>query len=123
MCPHPGCGKKFYLSNHLRRHMIIHSGQAQGHRTGAGRVQPRQGCPSQSLLLILHMGWCEMVEVQCLTWCPPSWCSVSWSRTSYSDTDCYSHVELGMSWLSLPQLGPLASPLLQGSLMQEQFWG
>uniref|UniRef100_A0A8C2W5K7 Zinc finger protein 653 n=1 Tax=Chinchilla lanigera TaxID=34839 RepID=A0A8C2W5K7_CHILA len=28
VCPHPGCGKKFYLSNHLRRHMIIHSGQA-----------------------------------------------------------------------------------------------
>ncbi|KAM9456695.1 zinc finger protein 653 isoform 2-T2 [Clarias gariepinus] len=26
MCPHPGCGKKFYLSNHLHRHMIIHSG-------------------------------------------------------------------------------------------------
>ncbi|XP_030676638.1 zinc finger protein 653 isoform X2 [Nomascus leucogenys] len=26
VCPHPGCGKKFYLSNHLRRHMIIHSG-------------------------------------------------------------------------------------------------
>ncbi|XP_054859925.1 zinc finger protein 653 isoform X2 [Eublepharis macularius] len=25
VCPHPGCGKKFYLSNHLRRHMIIHS--------------------------------------------------------------------------------------------------
>ncbi|KAF4092715.1 hypothetical protein AMELA_G00024070 [Ameiurus melas] len=25
-CPHPGCGKKFYLSNHLHRHMIIHSG-------------------------------------------------------------------------------------------------
>ena len=33
VCPHPGCGKKFYLSNHLRRHMIIHSGQARG---GAG---------------------------------------------------------------------------------------
>lgn len=33
VCPHPGCGKKFYLSNHLRRHMIIHSGQAPG---GAG---------------------------------------------------------------------------------------
>ncbi|XP_078540394.1 zinc finger protein 653 isoform X2 [Lissotriton helveticus] len=26
VCPHPGCGKKFYLSNHLGRHMIIHSG-------------------------------------------------------------------------------------------------
>lgn len=26
VCPHPGCGKKFYLSNHLHRHMIIHSG-------------------------------------------------------------------------------------------------
>ncbi|KAM7372465.1 hypothetical protein PAMP_009629 [Pampus punctatissimus] len=26
ICPHPGCGKKFYLSNHLHRHMIIHSG-------------------------------------------------------------------------------------------------
>ncbi|XP_043940567.1 zinc finger protein 653 [Protopterus annectens] len=26
VCSHPGCGKKFYLSNHLRRHMIIHSG-------------------------------------------------------------------------------------------------
>ncbi|XP_069460316.1 zinc finger protein 653 [Ambystoma mexicanum] len=26
ICPHPGCGKKFYLSNHLGRHMIIHSG-------------------------------------------------------------------------------------------------
>ncbi|XP_034568025.1 zinc finger protein 653 [Notolabrus celidotus] len=26
VCPHPGCGKKFYLSNHLQRHMIIHSG-------------------------------------------------------------------------------------------------
>uniref|UniRef100_A0A1A7WAG7 Zinc finger protein 653 n=3 Tax=Nothobranchiidae TaxID=405002 RepID=A0A1A7WAG7_9TELE len=25
VCPHPGCGKKFYLSNHLHRHMIIHS--------------------------------------------------------------------------------------------------
>ncbi|XP_069088005.1 zinc finger protein 653 isoform X3 [Pleurodeles waltl] len=25
VCPHPGCGKKFYLSNHLGRHMIIHS--------------------------------------------------------------------------------------------------
>lgn len=27
VCPHPGCGKKFYLSNHLHRHMIIHSGK------------------------------------------------------------------------------------------------
>ncbi|KAM9391726.1 zinc finger protein 653 [Pholidichthys leucotaenia] len=26
VCQHPGCGKKFYLSNHLHRHMIIHSG-------------------------------------------------------------------------------------------------
>ncbi|XP_058508948.1 zinc finger protein 653 [Solea solea] len=26
VCTHPGCGKKFYLSNHLHRHMIIHSG-------------------------------------------------------------------------------------------------
>ncbi|KAM4749183.1 zinc finger protein 653 [Rhinophrynus dorsalis] len=26
VCPEPGCGKKFYLSNHLRRHMIIHTG-------------------------------------------------------------------------------------------------
>ncbi|XP_078091182.1 uncharacterized protein znf653 isoform X2 [Mustelus asterias] len=26
VCSHPGCGKRFYLSNHLRRHMIIHSG-------------------------------------------------------------------------------------------------
>ncbi|XP_068605962.1 zinc finger protein 653 [Brachionichthys hirsutus] len=26
VCPHPDCGKKFYLSNHLHRHMIIHSG-------------------------------------------------------------------------------------------------
>ncbi|XP_033029288.1 zinc finger protein 653 [Lacerta agilis] len=26
VCPHPGCGKKFYLPNHLQRHMIIHSG-------------------------------------------------------------------------------------------------
>ncbi|XP_074552592.1 zinc finger protein 653 [Halichoeres trimaculatus] len=26
VCSHPGCGKKFYLSNHLQRHMIIHSG-------------------------------------------------------------------------------------------------
>ncbi|XP_039628505.1 zinc finger protein 653 [Polypterus senegalus] len=26
VCPQPGCGKKFYLSNHLHRHMIIHSG-------------------------------------------------------------------------------------------------
>ncbi|NXX16246.1 ZN653 protein, partial [Podargus strigoides] len=25
-CPQPGCGKRFYLANHLRRHMIIHSG-------------------------------------------------------------------------------------------------
>ncbi|OXB69505.1 UNVERIFIED_CONTAM: hypothetical protein H355_013733 [Colinus virginianus] len=25
-CPQPGCGKKFYLTNHLRRHMVIHSG-------------------------------------------------------------------------------------------------
>lgn len=33
VCPHPGCGKKFYLSNHLRRHMIIHSGQALPART------------------------------------------------------------------------------------------
>lgn len=33
VCPHPGCGKKFYLSNHLRRHMIIHSGQAPPART------------------------------------------------------------------------------------------
>lgn len=29
VCPHPGCGKKFYLSNHLHRHMIIHSGESQ----------------------------------------------------------------------------------------------
>lgn len=36
VCPHPGCGKKFYLSNHLRRHMIIHSGQAQGGAGSAG---------------------------------------------------------------------------------------
>lgn len=49
VCPHPGCGKKFYLSNHLRRHMIIHSGQAlpagaMGRgleaRAGAGRDKP-----------------------------------------------------------------------------------
>lgn len=40
VCPHPGCGKKFYLSNHLRRHMIIHSGQAQGR---AGSLSCRQG--------------------------------------------------------------------------------
>ncbi|XP_073478782.1 zinc finger protein 653 isoform X2 [Aquarana catesbeiana] len=26
VCPEVGCGKKFYLSNHLRRHMIIHTG-------------------------------------------------------------------------------------------------
>uniref|UniRef100_A0A8C5QFM5 Zinc finger protein 653 n=1 Tax=Leptobrachium leishanense TaxID=445787 RepID=A0A8C5QFM5_9ANUR len=26
VCPEPGCGKSFYLSNHLRRHMIIHTG-------------------------------------------------------------------------------------------------
>ncbi|XP_068130376.1 zinc finger protein 653 [Hyperolius riggenbachi] len=26
VCPEPGCGKKFYLSNHLHRHMIIHTG-------------------------------------------------------------------------------------------------
>ncbi|KAM4678562.1 zinc finger protein 653 isoform 2-T2 [Discoglossus pictus] len=26
VCPEPGCGKRFYLSNHLRRHMIIHTG-------------------------------------------------------------------------------------------------
>ncbi|XP_072255633.1 zinc finger protein 653 isoform X2 [Pyxicephalus adspersus] len=26
VCPEAGCGKKFYLSNHLRRHMIIHTG-------------------------------------------------------------------------------------------------
>ncbi|XP_065585230.1 zinc finger protein 653-like isoform X1 [Cyrtonyx montezumae] len=25
-CPQPGCGKKFYLTHHLRRHMVIHSG-------------------------------------------------------------------------------------------------
>uniref|UniRef100_UPI00398EE58F zinc finger protein 653 isoform X2 n=1 Tax=Pristiophorus japonicus TaxID=55135 RepID=UPI00398EE58F len=25
VCSHPGCGKRFYLSNHLRRHMIIHT--------------------------------------------------------------------------------------------------
>lgn len=41
MCPHPGCGKKFYLSNHLRRHMIIHSGQAQG--TGQGQAGSNPG--------------------------------------------------------------------------------
>ncbi|KAF1572729.1 hypothetical protein FQV11_0006004, partial [Eudyptes moseleyi] len=23
-CPQPGCGKRFYLANHLRRHMLIH---------------------------------------------------------------------------------------------------
>ncbi|XP_075062807.1 zinc finger protein 653 isoform X2 [Mixophyes fleayi] len=26
VCPEAGCGKRFYLSNHLRRHMIIHTG-------------------------------------------------------------------------------------------------
>ncbi|XP_069832696.1 zinc finger protein 653 [Dendropsophus ebraccatus] len=26
VCPEAGCGKKFYLSNHLQRHMIIHTG-------------------------------------------------------------------------------------------------
>ncbi|XP_066449748.1 zinc finger protein 653 isoform X2 [Eleutherodactylus coqui] len=26
VCPEAGCGKKFYLTNHLRRHMIIHTG-------------------------------------------------------------------------------------------------
>ncbi|XP_053320654.1 zinc finger protein 653 [Spea bombifrons] len=26
VCTEPGCGKRFYLSNHLRRHMIIHTG-------------------------------------------------------------------------------------------------
>ncbi|XP_009463475.1 PREDICTED: zinc finger protein 653-like [Nipponia nippon] len=26
-CPQPGCGKRFYLANHLRRHMVIHSGE------------------------------------------------------------------------------------------------
>uniref|UniRef100_A0AC11EVN8 Zinc finger protein 653 n=1 Tax=Ovis aries TaxID=9940 RepID=A0AC11EVN8_SHEEP len=40
VCPHPGCGKKFYLSNHLRRHMIIHSGQAQG---PGGSLSCKQG--------------------------------------------------------------------------------
>lgn len=25
-CPQPGCGKKFYLATHLRRHMLSHSG-------------------------------------------------------------------------------------------------
>ncbi|XP_075268659.1 zinc finger protein 653-like, partial [Opisthocomus hoazin] len=25
-CPQPGCGKRFYLATHLRRHMVIHSG-------------------------------------------------------------------------------------------------
>ena len=51
VCPHPGCGKKFYLSNHLRRHMIIHSGQAQG---GAGRVKPRHRAAPLSLLRVHH---------------------------------------------------------------------
>ncbi|KAG8453620.1 hypothetical protein GDO86_000304 [Hymenochirus boettgeri] len=27
VCPEPGCGKKFYLTNHLRRHMLIHTGE------------------------------------------------------------------------------------------------
>ncbi|KAM4754519.1 zinc finger protein 653 isoform 2-T2 [Cyanocitta cristata] len=26
VCPQPGCGKRFYLANHLRRHMGVHSG-------------------------------------------------------------------------------------------------
>uniref|UniRef100_A0A671EXK0 Zinc finger protein 653 n=1 Tax=Rhinolophus ferrumequinum TaxID=59479 RepID=A0A671EXK0_RHIFE len=39
VCPHPGCGKKFYLSNHLRRHMIIHSGQAQASASAPGLGQ------------------------------------------------------------------------------------
>ncbi|XP_053573831.1 zinc finger protein 653 isoform X1 [Bombina bombina] len=26
VCTEPGCGKRFYVSNHLRRHMIIHTG-------------------------------------------------------------------------------------------------
>ncbi|OCT59337.1 hypothetical protein XELAEV_18000758mg [Xenopus laevis] len=27
VCPEPGCGKSFYLTNHLRRHMLIHTGE------------------------------------------------------------------------------------------------
>ncbi|XP_058862930.1 zinc finger protein 653-like isoform X3 [Acipenser ruthenus] len=27
VCSHPGCGKKFYLLNHLQRHMVTHSDQ------------------------------------------------------------------------------------------------
>ncbi|KAJ7400422.1 hypothetical protein WISP_00208 [Willisornis vidua] len=26
VCPQPGCGKRFYLANHLRRHLGVHSG-------------------------------------------------------------------------------------------------
>lgn len=61
VCPHPGCGKKFYLSNHLRRHMIIHSGQAQdgagstgrramgvGSRAGAGWLKPQRALGPQA---------------------------------------------------------------------------
>eukprot|EP00079_Xenopus_tropicalis_P012318 XP_002939164.2 PREDICTED: zinc finger protein 653 isoform X1 [Xenopus tropicalis] len=27
VCTEPGCGKSFYLTNHLRRHMLIHTGE------------------------------------------------------------------------------------------------
>ncbi|XP_019600571.2 zinc finger protein 653 isoform X3 [Rhinolophus sinicus] len=40
VCPHPGCGKKFYLSNHLRRHMIIHSAQQRHPTAPSPRVEP-----------------------------------------------------------------------------------
>uniref|UniRef100_K7FG91 Zinc finger protein 653 n=1 Tax=Pelodiscus sinensis TaxID=13735 RepID=K7FG91_PELSI len=67
VCPHPGCGKKFYLSNHLRRHMIIHSAlrPRSVHDTGAGWA--RDSSPGAEMRPLLGGAWqlCEICGYQC----------------------------------------------------------
>lgn len=68
VCPHPGCGKKFYLSNHLRRHMIIHSGQARGGAgcgsgdTGLG-LGGRAGARGETLALVSWHGTAPRISM------------------------------------------------------------
>ncbi|XP_015261168.1 PREDICTED: zinc finger protein 653, partial [Gekko japonicus] len=74
VCPHPGCGKKFYLSNHLRRHMIIHSGVLPvpavlwlGGRSSARAVPCglSAAAPLSSLLTLPPPCRCEICGYQC----------------------------------------------------------
>lgn len=54
VCPHPGCGKKFYLSNHLHRHMIIHSGKCTYTPSAHGCIHVAQSLGWFGLLETIH---------------------------------------------------------------------